>query len=1128
MTTFRPRVAFVLLFVCGAAPAHAQTYTWGPNSGDWTFDGSWAGGLAPSGAGAGDTLVFAGPSGYTATNNYFVGALPAVYLNRLTTGEAADVLLNTPGAFPNHTPLRFLGASAGITHAGTGTLDLLTPVNVGTGRTVGITVNGGAGQATFGSATSNTGSFLLGAGAASITNNSAAVARLGNLENHFAGTLSLAGGNFRAVRTGGDLFGNRVVLDVAAGAAFDFNTIGDTFGGLSGGGTVVFGGNNYTFQSDADLTFSGGITGTTGGFEKGGRSGNATYTWAGDAAYTGGPTTVSNGTLRLAGGGRIGGTTAYTVRNGAALVLDNTGSANHNDRLNNAAPVTLAGNLTLLGRNDTATAEVVGDLVIAGTAGSRVTVAPGGGTGTAVLTVGTVSRGNARGAFVEFAGAGTVAVTGAPVLTNGILGYAAKGADWATVGGGAVVALTTYQTSPDPAAWAAADNVAVGGALAGPVGTRTVNSLKITGSSPIDLGGGTLTLTTGGILAAESATVANGTLVGNQAANREVVAFVAAGKTLTINSAIGDAGTQSLVKAGPGALVLGGANAHSGGTFVHGGTLEVSADANLGAAGAPVAVADATLRLTGNGTISSGRTLTLSGWNNTIDVTGTTTAAFAAVTANTASGGFTKTGTGTIVGNATGLVGPITVSAGTFRTSGVALGGENVVTVAAGAVLDLSFNPAAENLGTLSGAGEVRYRDNAGVVLFADPTNPTDTTFAGTIRSFRDGAAGTGAAGVTFGPAVATGHGGTITLAGASDYLGPTAINLGTVRVTADVLTGANGPLGNPGPSDRTVLLGNTLNTSRTNAALLIGAAGVTVGRDVTVRNSATPHLSFGVVTLGSDHPTGDSTFSGTITASKAFELTVAGSATTTFTGLVTGARGFVKVGTGTAVLNRSNGNTYTGLTYVAEGTLLANNGPAGGTNSATGTAAVIVGGGRFGGAGRVTGGVIVYPGGTVAPGSGASPFENLDLSGATESQFYAGGTLAINVGTSPTASSQLTVTSTGNLNLTAVTTAARLNITLTAVEGLTLQVPYTVVVVNHANPGGVITYDGSGFDPNKFNVTAGNFVVSGAGFTVSQGTGDQIVISFTPVPEPAALLAVAAGAFGAAGLVRRGRRVAA
>src|SRR5262249_44831674 len=159
---------------------------------------------------------------------------------------------------------------------------------------VGITIASGAGQATFGQAGSNTGSFLIGTGAVTITNNSATAVRLGNLENHFSGTLTLAGGNFQAVRTGGDLFGNRVVLNVAAGAPFNFNTITDTFGGLSGGGSVVLNGSNgYVFQSDSDLTFSGGVTGATGNVEKAGRSGNSTYTWAGDVAYTGGPTTVS-------------------------------------------------------------------------------------------------------------------------------------------------------------------------------------------------------------------------------------------------------------------------------------------------------------------------------------------------------------------------------------------------------------------------------------------------------------------------------------------------------------------------------------------------------------------------------------------------------------------------------------------------------------------------------------------------------------------------------------------------------------------------------------------------------------------------------------------------------------------
>ena len=71
---------------------------------------------------------------------------------------------------------------------------------------------------------------------------------------------------------------------------------------------------------------------------------------------------------------------------------------------------------------------------------------------------------------------------------------------------------------------------------------------------------------------------------------------VGAGYTATINSVL--AGSSGLVKGDLGTLVLGGANTYSGGTTIRGGVLQISLDANLGAASGTLSFNGGTLRTT--------------------------------------------------------------------------------------------------------------------------------------------------------------------------------------------------------------------------------------------------------------------------------------------------------------------------------------------------------------------------------------------------------------------------------------------------------------------------------------------------------------------------------------------------
>src|SRR5690606_4580545 len=80
-----------------------------------------------------------------------------------------------------------------------------------------------------------------------------------------------------------------------------------------------------------------------------------------------------------------------------------------------------------------------------------------------------------------------------------------------------------------------------------------------------------------------------------------------AAMTATIDTAI--AGSDGLRKADAGTLVLTGDNTYAGGTTITGGTLQVSADANLGAAGGGIVLDGGSLA--GTGTFATVRDIAL-------------------------------------------------------------------------------------------------------------------------------------------------------------------------------------------------------------------------------------------------------------------------------------------------------------------------------------------------------------------------------------------------------------------------------------------------------------------------------------------------------------------------------------
>jgi fibronectin-binding autotransporter adhesin len=228
-------------------------------------------------------------------------------------------------------------------------------------------------------------------------------------------------------------------------------------------------------------------------------------------------------------------------------------------------------------------------------------------------------------------------------------------------------------------------------------------------------------------------------------------------------------------------------------------------------------------------------------------------------------GGFTKTGTGTVVlSNHNTYTGTTAISAGTLNVTGT-LSDSTAVTVASGATYIVGAN---DTVASIAGAGNVTLAAN----LTAGST--PDTTFSGVMSGTGNFTkAGTG----------------TLTLSGANDYSGTTTVLAGTLLISHNTGLGTTA-------GGTTVNSGATLDLYN----VIVGAEAVTLAggtlKDVT------------------------SSLAGNITLTADSTLEAGSGDTLTLSGVISGDYGFTKTGTGTVVL--SNHNTYTGTTAISAGTL--------------------------------------------------------------------------------------------------------------------------------------------------------------------------------------------------------------
>ncbi|WP_143277667.1 beta strand repeat-containing protein [Bordetella genomosp. 10] len=797
--------------------------------------------------------------------------------------------------------------------AGAGALDKL-----GTGTLVlgadntyggGTTISAGTLQLGTGAGGSTTGSIL-----GNVSNNGTLAFNRSNTYT-FGGTVSGTGnvvqqGSGVTVLTADNTYTGGTTISAGTLQLGAGGTTGSIVGDVANDGALVFNrGNDYTF--DGAISGAGSVTqqgaGTTVLTAANGYLGATTVNAGslfvnGDQTAATGATTVNNATL--GGAGTIGGDVVFT----------GTSTLAPGDNSTAPGTLTIKGNLVL--GNDTSLdyafgqanvaagpfndlTEVSGNVDLGGRI--NVTLSPGGrfdagiyrvidygGTlsNPAGLTIGTLPAGaNPADYFVQTSVDKQVNLA----YTNGLtLNYwdgdaGPKNDGHVNGGSGTWVAPTTPNdnwteaTGTVNAPWSQ-------GAFAvftGQSGTVLVDS---TSNGQIDVQG--MQFATDGYVlqnnAAGDKLTLTGTPTGSGGPNEAVIrvgAGAAAGADYTATiSAVLD-GAAKLVKTDLGTLVLSGVNIYLGGTAIEGGTLQVSQDANLGDAAGALSLDDGTLATSAS--FGTARATTLDAGGGSFDTAAGTTLGMNGAIAG--GGALNKLGAGTLVlGADNTYTGGTTISAGILQLGAGGTTGSIVGDVANDGTLAFNRGDTYTFGGVVSGTGNVTQQGSGVTVLTADNTYTGGTTIsAGTLQL--------GAGGTT----------GSIVGDVAND--GTLAFNRGDTYTFVGTVSGSG-------------------NVAQQGSGVTVLTADNTYSGGTTI--------SAGTLQLGDGGTTGsivgDVANNGTLVFNR--------SDTGTFAGLISGGGTVRQAGAGTTILTADN--TYTGGTFIDDGTLQLGNGGTSGSIS--------------------------------------------------------------------------------------------------------------------------------------------------------------------------------------------------
>jgi autotransporter-associated beta strand protein len=698
----------------------------------------------------------------------------------------------------------------------------------------------------------------------------------------------------------------------------------------------------------------------------------------------------------------------------------------------------------------------------------------------------------------------------------------------------AVVPFTAYTAGTGALGSGAAANTYDVTGAASFSGASAANALRIGAGGSVDIGGGTLTLAAGHVLA----TGANGGITnGTLAFGANVARFtVNSGSDLSVPAITG---TGGLVKSGNGVLTLN-APATLATVLTVGvsqGTLRYGV-ADALPAGANVFVnSGATLDLNNNNatvaTVQGYGNINLGSGNLTLNSGTAPVVAYGGAFSGT--GSITKLGTNTvtIAGNSSGYSGTVGILAGTLAVNSNA-------GIGTGPVLLGDTSGTAQGILSL-GATVTNFANAITVQAGSTPGTPHSITAPAGVTTLSGNIAVNNASGtVTSGGFTATGIG--LRLNGAS------GVNGGNITQTG-VISGPGGIYifsGNWSFNGNNTYSGGTFIDTVTSGATGIGIDSTSSGGVVTSGPFGTGPVSFstgfgsnlradgGPRTVGNQiniSATGGYfgvagvnplTLTGTVdlqgaTVTQTFNIM--NTALTTMSGVIqNGTGGITKNGPG--VLALGGANTYTGTTVVNAGTLLANNT----AGNAIPNDATVNPGAILGGSGSVGGLITVNPGGVLAPGAAGAP----TLTAAGGLTTAAGGILAVRVTDGSTPSGTPGGSTTGTLpNPTSNNFLNVTGGTTTIDPGTVFRIDGTGVAFTLDQPYSYQIASGAG-NQSGLNITsAAQFVTVGFAATSLSVTGNAsgaIFLSFTPVPEPGTVLGVYAAAAGLVGGVRRWR----
>ncbi len=408
----------------------------------------------------------------------------------------------------------------------------------------------------------------------------------------------------------------------------------------------------------------------------------------------------------------------------------------------------------------------------------------------------------------------------------------------------------------------------------------------------------------------------------------------------------------------------------------------------------------------------------------------------------TGTGGLTLDGAGSvfITGGSHTYTGATTVNSGVFQLNASnVLSDSSDLVINSGGTFQFNWGSLSETMGSLSGDGTLSIRGAS----FTTNTS-ANTTFAGTITD-------------SYGQFHKDGTG-TLTLSGSSTYSGKTYIDGGTLIAASDTALGS-ATYGNEIANGATLGLQGNINLAESNFSLQgTGDGGVGAINNISGDNTLGASLSFtGATTIGAT--AGSLTLTNALDISNAVTFTGAGDIVAS--GQAYGSSSVTKNGTGTLTLSGTSGNSYSGGTYLNDGTLVL--AKSDGTNALG------------------SGGVI-----NVGDGSGAAASANLTL-GANNQIANSAGLMTIasdgrfNVGSYTESINQLAGTGqldlgTGNLTVGVNSGSSTFSGTISGTGNFTKA------------GSGTVTLDGS-----SANTATGTTTITGGTLALNKSTGNAI-----------------------------------